>query len=106
MKDLKELKQIALDLVDGKIFSDRHCRSPEEIRSSFMVLSFLDEKSRKEMEDFQPEMFYEYLDKAGPRAINGNPMFTSIKMLSKEECKIFNPLVQELLDQRKKFLDT
>jgi hypothetical protein len=30
-------------------------------------------------------MIYEYLSEASPRSINGFPMFTSLRILSKEE---------------------
>jgi len=31
-------------------------------------------------------MIYEYISEAGPRSINGNPIFYSLKILSKTDC--------------------
>ena len=32
-------------------------------------------------------MIYEYIENAGPRAINGNPTFLSLRMISKDDTK-------------------
>lgn len=37
----KDLKQIAKDLYDGKIFSDRHLSKNESVENYFMILAFI-----------------------------------------------------------------
>ena len=85
----EELKRIAVDLYDGKIFSDRHFRSLEETHSLislvFLPLVFGALKSKEQFADLG--LVYEYFDKAGPRAMNGYPMFTSCCFLDKVETK-------------------
>ncbi len=87
MKTDEELKQIALDLFHGRIFSDRHCNTLEEIRSSFLILAFMDEKHAEEMKEKKVSFVYEYLSEAGPRSINGRPVFFSCRYLDEAESK-------------------
>jgi hypothetical protein len=104
MRTEKELKQLALDVVEGRVFTDRHCNSESDVRSVFMVLSLMDKKQIDEMLEKKPAMFYEYLDKANPISVNGMPTFFSLAFITEEEAKIYNPLVAKLLEQREAFL--
>lgn len=85
----EELKQVAVDIYDGKIFSDRHFSSPEEAQSLisvvFMPLGMGALKTKKQVADLG--LVYEYFDKAGPRAVNGFPMFMSCRFLNKADAK-------------------
>ena len=130
-KDEKDLKKIARDLYDGRIYTDRHCNQ-HEIMSRFMPLMFMGpqpptaphhpnskdsvennrdnaiydiiqrDNDQKEYEEnlkwYEIEMkyykeeqlesiglIYEYMDKAGPMAMNGGPMFISMHLLNKED---------------------
>jgi hypothetical protein len=85
MKTDEELKTIAKDLYAGKIFSDRHLSGPHEISMVFMILAFLDAEHIKKMQDDNIDFIYEYLDQAGPMAVNGKPTFLSARMLNKDE---------------------
>lgn len=87
MKSDDELKQIATDLHAGKIFSDRHCISLEEVRGVFLILIFMDEAAMKKMREDKIEFIYEYLSEAGPRSVNGKPSFMSLRMLNQDETK-------------------
>jgi hypothetical protein len=53
----------------------------------FMPLAFMDKKALKSMQREKVDFIYEYLDKAGPRAINGMPMFFSCHILTQPETK-------------------
>lgn len=85
MKTDEELRQIALDMHLGKIFSDRHCPTPDMIRSVFMILAFMEEAQIKELQERNIDFFYEYVSEAGPMAVNGMPTFFSVRMLNKGE---------------------
>ena len=85
MKTDEELKQIALDLHHGRIFSDRHCSTLEDVKSSFMVLAFMEQEHLKKMEEDQVDFIYEYLSEAGPMSVNGRPCFFSMRLLTKPE---------------------
>ena len=80
-----ELKQIAMDLYDGKIFSDRHLKNMEDAQMVFMpiALGAFSNATEEEMKDLG--MIYEYLSEAGPRSVNGMPCFMSFQMLTRAE---------------------
>jgi len=103
IKTDQELRQIALDLADGKIFSDRHVPKSESktLLSIFMALSLWDH-AQEWVKD--AGMIFEYHSKAGPRSINGYPMFISCQKLNKEDTKTVFTYYNELLEQRKQFL--
>ena len=42
-------------------------------------------------------MIYEYMDKAGPRGVNGYPIFWSCHILGKKDKKIVMEMVQKIL---------
>jgi hypothetical protein len=89
-KSDEELKQIAKDLWAGKIFSDRNIPffgNSNILFSVFMPLLFMDKKAIKSLQREKVNFIYEYLDKAGPRAINGMPMFMSCRVLVEPETK-------------------
>jgi hypothetical protein len=81
-----QLKQIAVDLVDGKIFSDRHIKENSiDLRMVFMPIA-LGAFANFEEEDFKNIGFiFEYLSEAGPRSVNGYPGFFSFQMLTRAE---------------------
>jgi HEPN domain-containing protein len=83
----KEVKQLAEDIYKGVVFTDRHIRIKEELPSVFMALVFMKEEQTEELRKNPPGMIYEYMEKAGPRAVNGNPTFLSFRMISKDDAK-------------------
>ena len=87
----EELKEIAKDLWAGRIFSDRHINSlkdnPNVLGMVFMPMVFMDNKTRKKLANLKVSFIYEYLDKAGPRSINGMPIFFSCRTLTEPEAK-------------------
>lgn len=87
------LKKLAVDLRAGKIFTDRDVSPPDAIGMVFMPIVFM-EMPKKEAE--QVGLIYEYLDKAGPRSINGMPIFPSCRLLSKEDLTILCEYMKKL----------
>jgi len=109
-KTEQELKKIAMDIYNGLIYTDRHCRQ-SDIMSVFMCLLFMDPRSKPTSTDTPTDrdnkiyellerdieskhylefiknigLVYEYLSEAGPRCINGCPTFTSVRLLSRED---------------------
>lgn len=82
-----ELKTIAKDLLDEKIFSDRHAyEAPHLMASIFMPLAFMTKEQREQFLDAKPAFVFEYLDKASS-AINGYPTFGSMQYLSEDDMK-------------------
>lgn len=59
------------------------------VLSIFMPLNFMDEKQYNEFMKEKPELIFEYLDKATPRAINEYPTFSSFQYLNREDYLVF-----------------
>jgi hypothetical protein len=90
MKTDQELKQLAIDIVDNKVFTDRHLRDGEST-NVYMVFMPIALGAFKDMTDEQKKgigLLYEYYDKAGPRSFNGYPIFMSVQILSVDEYQI------------------
>lgn len=85
MRTDEELKKIAEDLRSGRIFTDRHIPQGMSLQGTFMVLAFADEAMIKRLKEDDIGMFFEYLDQAGPMAVNGCPTFFSCKTATKAE---------------------
>lgn len=101
----EELKQIASDLHDGKIFCDRQLGNEGRLLPSvFMPLALgaLAGYSKKEISKLG--MIYEYLEKAGPRSINGFPIFFSCQLLGRDETTKVFKYFDEYKQLKDKFL--
>jgi hypothetical protein len=61
-----------------------------------MVLSLMDQKDIDELKKDPPGLIFEYFSKAGPRSINGMPMFVSCQMLSKEDTVVLSSIILQL----------
>lgn len=80
-----EIKNLALDLISDKIFTHCHMDKEDDLPKVFMPIALgafhgVDDEGLKDI-----GLIYEYMDKAGPRAINGSPSFMSMKYLSKTD---------------------
>jgi len=87
MKTDDQLKQLAKDIHTGLVFTNNHIPpdDPMALGIVFMPLVMMNDQQQKEFEEKQPGMVYEYLDKAGPRSMNGLPMFTSLQFITVDE---------------------
>lgn len=88
----EELKQIAIDILAGRIFSDRHIQAgePEEwastVKMVFMPIALMrPDELRKIVEEDGATFIYEQMEAAGPRSVNGLPIFMSFQFLTKPE---------------------
>jgi len=81
----KELSQLAKDIATNLVFTSDHVRREEWDNILGMVFmpialgafSDMTEEAKKDI-----GMVYEYYDKAGPRSINGYPIFFSFRILN------------------------
>jgi hypothetical protein len=97
-----ELRQLALDCVAGKVFGSWQLSDPDLLPVVFPILALMDESSLKHVR--AAAHVYEYLDKAGPWAVNGLPSFLSARLLSADEWATMSGYARELLAQREAFL--
>lgn len=96
----KDLKQLAMDIVEGKVFGTWDMREGDVklIPNIFMPSLFY--------EGDMPEdtvHFYEYLNLAGPRSINGYPIFHSMYILNKKELEELQVYVDKYVKLREVF---
>lgn len=85
-----ELRKLAMDIHDGKVFTSGNIQNPSDLPMVFMVIALggFANLSKEEAENIG--LIYEYMDKAGPRSINGNPCFMSCRTLTKKETERLN----------------
>lgn len=87
MKTDTELIQLAVDIYEGRVFTDRHLTDfARDVTIVFMPIMFMKPEQWAEM-IADLGLIYEYLTEAGPRSINDMPMFMSFRTLSKDEAK-------------------
>ncbi|GAH55011.1 unnamed protein product [marine sediment metagenome] len=100
----EELKQIAVDLFHGKLFTDRHLQRVEDLTMVFMPFIFMAAKDIRKLKKDPPGMIFEYRDKAGSRSVNGMPMFFSCQMLTQDDTKAVLELCKKLEEAQMKAL--
>lgn len=90
-KPVEELHEIAVGIAQNAIFTDRHI-APRDGRMTsmiFMPLGFLDRKQLLHLQRKQrPGLIYAKMADAGPRAVNGYPMFFTCSMLHPDDATI------------------
>lgn len=101
-RPVDELKQIAQALVNGHIFTDRHCRTSDEVAETFLIIA-LGGLQRINIDTLG--MVFEYMDKAGRMAVNGRPMFMSMHCLNKEDTKTVLEYVRKIREATQSALE-
>lgn len=96
MRTDEQLKQIAIDFNAGLIFTDRDVRNPNDLSMVFMPLIFMT-KEEWQSELSNVEIIFEYRSAAGPRAVNGMPIFMSFQTATKAECEKIDAYSKALL---------
>ena len=87
----ENLSVLAKDIATNSVFLSTMIREHDAANVLHMVfmplaLGCLSDLSKEEAEDIG--LIYEYLKEAGPRGINGYPMFTSCRFLTKKDTEI------------------
>jgi hypothetical protein len=93
-----ELRKLAVDLRAGQVFTSAHVPADQQdaLPMVFMPIALggLRQLTKKELDDVG--LIYEYLDKAGPRAINGFPSFFSMHFLNKDDARQLGAIIKKL----------
>lgn len=85
----EELKQLAIDIAEEKVFTSDSVKD-DYLDMVFMPLLFLNNAQRKDLAEKKPAFFYEYIDRASPRSVNGMPCFMSFRYLPSSDLKRLN----------------
>jgi len=83
----QEIAQLAMDIVDEKVFGSWDLKGAEFssiLPLIFMPLMFIEEDTKEQVLKADTAHLYEYFSEASPRSVNGYPIFFSFRMLSKE----------------------
>lgn len=81
-----------MDFATDKVFCSDQLRETDQAELVFMVAGFLDKKALDKLKKDNVVHFYEYMNKALPRGINGKPMFMSCHMLTKKDYAMLRKL--------------
>lgn len=94
----EEIKQLATDTFKEQVFFSTMIPKQDEhlLASIFMTMTFMDHKQIEQLSKDKISAFYEYLSEAGPRAINGYPIFMSMKAISVDDLKEVQIIVKKL----------
>lgn len=106
-KTEEELKKLAVDIVEGSVFSNlHHMKDMKDLEMVFMpiALGAFSEFTEEELKDVG--LIYEYLDKAGPRSVNGMPSFFSFRFLSRTDTHKVCEIADGYYKARQEFLTT
>jgi hypothetical protein len=97
----EELKKLAQEIVDGKVFTDRDLRKGDEgsLPMVFMVICLM-ENAGAFVAD--AGLLYEYWDQAGPRSINGYPCFFSVRKIIKKDMPALEHYVKFYWEAKKR----
>lgn len=102
MKPDQELKTIARDWVEGRIMFSTQV--PQEIMSMvFMPLIFLSDEQREQLIADEVFAFYGKMEDAGPRGINGYPMFNSMTSVTEKEYEKLQRYAKSYQEMQKEF---
>lgn len=100
-----ELKKLAIDVHAGQVFGTWNLRNQaHETGMVFMPLMLMDPIQIKELEVDGVVHLYEYIDKSGPRSINGYPMFMSFHTLKADEANRLQAHLEVLRNMEKAFM--
>ena len=102
-----DLKQLAVDIFEGKVFTSWMIRKqdfPNSVSMVFMPLIFAEKESLQDMTKQGIVELYEYMDKALPRSVNGYPCFMSFRGLKKEDCLALTKHMKKLEKAREKVM--
>jgi hypothetical protein len=82
----EQLLTFVKDFLAGQIFTSAQAqRGAPDMGMIFMPLIFGALEGWEEKDIREIGILYEYLHKAGPRAVNGYPMFTSFRMMHRDD---------------------
>jgi hypothetical protein len=97
------LQKLASDIKSGLVFTSWMIRNSDVI-TVFMPLLFLNKEQLSDLQKKKVVHFYEYLSKASPRAINGNPIFTSMYHLAQGDVDYIQYMVKALVESETRAL--
>ena len=104
----KELRELAFYIFENKVFGTWSFRDDKEMANLigivFMPFMFMPQEDKKKLIDAKVIHMYEFYDQAGPRSINGYPIFMGVRFILEGEWKKIVKYVEALGKQRSEFM--
>lgn len=96
----EELRKLAQEIVEGKVFTDRDVRQGDHdiLPVIFIPLSLM---PNVHAWGADAGLVYEYWDQAGPRSINGYPIFFSVRKVIKKDMPALEHYVKTFWEMKK-----
>lgn len=95
----EELREFLMAWMDRRVYSHLHIRQQDLTPSVFMCLAIMPPMPKDYIE--KVGLIYEMMDEAGPRSINGQPMFMSHRILHVDDWKRVQPVIDTEEEHRK-----
>ncbi len=93
---VEELKKLAVDYKESRIFTHLDIHNINDTSMVFMPIALMRKEDLEKLKASDPGLIYEHISEAGPRAINGMPMFMSFHSLNQEDTKRLFEMVGKL----------
>lgn len=100
-----ELRQFVLNYCSGLIFTSADVSDRSMLPLVFLPLGMGGLSQLPESEIRNIGLFWEHLSAAGPRSINGLPMFVSVHMMHKADVDIVVPLIVAERERQAAYLE-
>ena len=95
-----QLREFVLGVVDGRIFTDRQARN-DPFMVFFPLIWGPFEAYNQESVKNRLGCIYEYVDKALPRAVNGQPCFMSMRIMHIDDWNRASAAITAEVERRK-----
>lgn len=98
-----ELRKFIDDFVSNRIFTSAHVSEGSQnlLSMIFMPIAFGAFKDQNEESVKNIGLIYEYYDKAGPRSVNGYPIFFSLRYIHTKDWERARKVIHAELERRK-----
>jgi hypothetical protein len=96
-----DLRKFVDGAVSGRLFTSAQVADGRLMQSVFMPIFFGVFADWTEEEVKEVGVIWEWMDQAGPRSINGMPMFMSMRLMNKEDWKRALDAIQAESERRK-----
>lgn len=97
-----ELKQLAADVVEGKVFGSWMLPETDQHLLAAIFLPFAFKDAAGKLPD-DVWGVYEYRDKAKKIGVREYPAFISCKFLTQKDCEVLNPLIVRYAEMKQEF---
>lgn len=99
-----EIRQFVLNLCDGHVFTSAQIREPDMAEMVFMPLALGAFEGWTEDECSKVGCVWEHMKEAGPRSINGMPMFFSLRTMHVEDWARARAAIEVEIKRRKEIV--